>query len=298
MKHNVSGKLYKFSDGTEVVVYPITVGDYINLATKYLSNETDKNIHDNSAKFYVARFSYFIKEVIGQKFLNDDLKNKYIHDYVCALHRISDQRMLDDIENDTTAYIKPIKSECTSCGKIMDVYVQPSMSFEGYNRYNSEEFYEIPKNILPSKGIPYPENLQIYITPMTLSEQKLLQSCNQANYYSKLLDGIYIAGEMFDREQLLLADVQTLELFRKIYVYDTNSKIMAKSNICEHCGEYNDISFKIDDIKFENGFTEMFKDVNTDAFEANLYSEYDEEINNTDYSKIHYNPTKGRKLDL
>ena len=124
------GKLYKFSDGLEVVVSPLTIGDYIDLATRYLSNVSEKNLNSKMAEVYIAQFTYLIKQVIGQDFLSDDFKRKFLYDYVSNLYKVDDERLLNQIEADTTVDIVPIIRECPNCGEMMEVYVQASLSFQ------------------------------------------------------------------------------------------------------------------------------------------------------------------------
>ena len=124
------GKLYKFSDGTEVVASPLTVGDYIEIATKHLSNISEKNMQVRFADVYIAQFSYLIKEVIGQKFISEEFKRKYINDFVCNLYKVEDEKVLNKIEDETAISLKPIIRTCPSCGETVEVYVQASMSFQ------------------------------------------------------------------------------------------------------------------------------------------------------------------------
>ena len=124
------GKLYKFSDGLEVVASPISVGDYIEIATKYLSNVSEKNLSSKLVDVYVAQFSYLIKDVVGQTFLSDDFKHKFINDYVNSIYKAQDEELLNKIEEDTQVNIIPIKRECPNCGEMMEVYVQASLSFQ------------------------------------------------------------------------------------------------------------------------------------------------------------------------
>lgn len=124
------GKVYKFSDGTEVVAGPLTVGEYIDLATRYLSNVSEKNISTKMADIYIAQYSYLIKEVIGQKFLSDDFKRKYLNDYIGDLYKVVDEDLLTQIEKETTSILVPIKKPCEHCGEMMEVYVQPSLRFQ------------------------------------------------------------------------------------------------------------------------------------------------------------------------
>lgn len=124
------GKIYKFSDGLEVVAAPLTVGDYIALATKYLTNVTEKNMVNKMADVYVAQFTYLIKDVVGQTFISDDFKQKFLLDYVSNLYKVEDERVLNQIEEDTVVDLKPIVRPCDNCGENMEVYVQASMTFQ------------------------------------------------------------------------------------------------------------------------------------------------------------------------
>ena len=124
------GKLYKFSDGLEVVVAPLTVGDYIALATKYMSNISEKNISNKMADVYIGQFDYLIKEVVGQTFISEDHKRKFIHDYICNLYKWVDTNLLEQIEETTAVSILPIQRNCPNCGENMEVYVNASMNFQ------------------------------------------------------------------------------------------------------------------------------------------------------------------------
>ena len=124
------GKLYKFSDGTEVVVSPLTVGDYIALSTKYLSNITEKNMTSKMAEVYVAQYSFLVKEVIGQTFISDAFRQKFVYDYISDLYKAEDEKVLEQIERETVVNITPIQRTCTHCGDSMEVYVNASLTFQ------------------------------------------------------------------------------------------------------------------------------------------------------------------------
>ena len=74
--------------------------------------------------------SPLIKEVIGEKFLSDDFKRKFLNDYVGDLYKVADEDLLAQIEKDTTSVLIPIKRQCEHCGEMMEVYVQPSLRFQ------------------------------------------------------------------------------------------------------------------------------------------------------------------------
>lgn len=124
------GKIYKFSDGLEVVASPLTIGDYIKLATKYLSNVSEKNISLKMSEVYIGQFAYLIKDVIGQTFLNNDFKEKFINEYVSNLYKQMDESVLNQIEEDTQVKLVPIRKICPNCGDSLEVYVQASHTFQ------------------------------------------------------------------------------------------------------------------------------------------------------------------------
>lgn len=124
------GKVYKFADGMEVVAAPLTIGEYIELAIKYLSNVSEKNLTTKIADIYIAQFTYLIKEVLGQTFISDDFRRKWLNDYIGNLYKSADEDLLAQIEKETTSVIVPIKKQCQHCGELMEVFVQPSLRFQ------------------------------------------------------------------------------------------------------------------------------------------------------------------------
>ena len=51
-------------------------------------------------------------------------------DYIGNLYKDSDAKILDQIESDMSIIMKPVKAKCSSCGGEIEVYVNPSMSFQ------------------------------------------------------------------------------------------------------------------------------------------------------------------------
>lgn len=125
----IPGKEYKFSDGTVVVASPITVGDYIDLATKYLSNISDSKMAESMADLYIGEYTYLIKQIQGQEFSDDKERRMYIEDYISMLFLDEDQEVLDKIESDCTSVMTPIEYTCPQCGETVEVYVTPTMRF-------------------------------------------------------------------------------------------------------------------------------------------------------------------------
>ena len=63
----------------------------------------------------------------------------------------------------------------------------------------------IPLTQLPSKGKPYPKDIEIYVQPLVIKDQMDMDryGVSQAEYYQILLDGITIKGD-YDKGDLLL----------------------------------------------------------------------------------------------
>lgn len=131
VKTRTIGKSYKFSDDTEVIVRPITTGEFIDMAARYISN-IGIDGHFDSAEMtdaYIGSFTYLIKDVSGGEFKDDKQKREFIFDYISELYKDKDQQVLDDIQEDVATDVKPIYTRCPDCGKEVEVYVQPSLTF-------------------------------------------------------------------------------------------------------------------------------------------------------------------------
>lgn len=113
---------------------------------------------------------------------------------------------------------------------------------------------------LPSQGFNYPEDMEIYVKPLTIKEQIDMDryGISQAEYFQIVLDGISIHGN-FNKNNLLYADVQFIDVVRRLYSFDTKDKIILKGETCIHrdCKNEFDFEFTIDQIEF----TDFNKDI-------------------------------------
>ena len=55
---------------------------------------------------------------------------QFIADYIGSLYKDADAKILDQIETDMSIILKPIKAPCPDCGGEIEVYVNPSMTFQ------------------------------------------------------------------------------------------------------------------------------------------------------------------------
>ena len=113
---------------------------------------------------------------------------------------------------------------------------------------------------LPSRGFNYPEDIEIYVKPLTIKEQIDMDryGITQAEYFQTILDGITIKGN-FNKNNLLQADVQFMDIVRRLYSFDTKDKITLKGEKCIYrdCGATFDFDFTIDQLEF----TDFNKDI-------------------------------------
>lgn len=113
---------------------------------------------------------------------------------------------------------------------------------------------------LPSRGLNYPEDVEIYVKPLTIKEQIDMDryGISQAEYFQIVLDGISIHGN-FNKNNLLYADVQFMDVVRRLYSFDTKDKIILKGETCNYrdCKHEFDFEFTIDQIEF----TDFNKDI-------------------------------------
>ena len=93
----------------------------------------------------------------------------------------------------------------------------------------------VPLAQLPSKGKPYPDDIEIYVRPLKIKEQMDMDrfGVSQAEYYQILLNGITIRGD-FDKADLLFYDVHFLDLIRRLYTFDPEEEIMIKDIDCSN----------------------------------------------------------------
>ena len=113
---------------------------------------------------------------------------------------------------------------------------------------------------LPSQGIMYPDDIEIYVKPLSVKEQIDMErfGISDAEYFQIILDGITIKGN-FNKNNLLHSDVQFMDIIRRLYTFDTDDAITIKDYECP----YNDCEGKIDySFKMTNlDFTEFSKDI-------------------------------------
>lgn len=103
---------------------------------------------------------------------------------------------------------------------------------------------------LPSKGKVYPEDIEIYVKPLTIKEQMDMSryGVSEAEYFKILLDGISVRGG-FPKNKLLFHDVQFLDLVRRLYTFDVDQEIGFKGVVCE-CGNTFNGSFHFNELEF------------------------------------------------
>ena len=113
---------------------------------------------------------------------------------------------------------------------------------------------------LPSQGYGYPEDIEIYVKPLTIKEQIDMDryGISQAEYFQIILDGISVHGN-FNKNNLLYADVQFIDIVRRLYSFDTKDKIILKGETCVYkdCRHEFDFEFTMDKIEF----TDFNKDI-------------------------------------
>lgn len=127
---DLAGKIYKFSDGMEVLVYPLTVGEYIDMCIQHLSNVEDDKMSEVLADLYVAQFTYLIKKVMDREYKDDEAKREFLYGYIANLYKDEDAKVLEEIEENTTVDLIPFTTKCPDCGKKVEVYVQPTCTFQ------------------------------------------------------------------------------------------------------------------------------------------------------------------------
>lgn len=113
---------------------------------------------------------------------------------------------------------------------------------------------------LPSRGYAYPDDIEIYVKPLSVKEQIDMEryGVSDAEYFSIVLDGITIGGN-FNKMNLLHSDVQFIDIVRRLYSFDINESITIKGCRCDYrdCQHEFDYTFKVQDLTF----TDFNKDI-------------------------------------
>ena len=114
---------------------------------------------------------------------------------------------------------------------------------------------------LPSKGYGYPNDIEIYIKPLSIKEQIDMEryGISDAEYFKMVLDGVTIRGN-FDKNKLLHSDVQFMDIVRRLYSFDINKEITIKGCRCNYrdCEHEFDYKFKIADLEFTDFNEDIF----------------------------------------
>ena len=114
---------------------------------------------------------------------------------------------------------------------------------------------------LPSHGVKYPDDIEIYVKPLSVKEQIDMEryGISDAEYFQIILDGITIKGN-FNKNNLLHSDVQFMDIIRRLYTFDTDDKITIKDYDCpfNDCDGKIDYSFTIDQIDFTEFSDDIF----------------------------------------
>lgn len=117
---------------------------------------------------------------------------------------------------------------------------------------------------LPSKGVKYPEGIEIYVKPLTIKEQMDMSryGITESEYFRILLNGITVKGD-FPKNMLYFHDVQFLDLVRRLYTYDIDQEIEVRDIECESCGEKFNGKFHFHELQFtdftEDSFNQEYK---------------------------------------
>ena len=114
---------------------------------------------------------------------------------------------------------------------------------------------------LPSRGIKYPSDIEIYVAPLSIKEQIDMEryGISDAEYFQILLNGVTIHGN-FNKNNLLHSDVQFMDIIRRLYTFDTEDSITIKDYECPYrdCDGKIDYSFKINEIEFTDFNEDIF----------------------------------------
>lgn len=114
---------------------------------------------------------------------------------------------------------------------------------------------------LPSRGINYPKDIEIYVKPLTVKEQIDMEryGISDSEYFNMILNGITIRGD-FNKRNLLHSDVQFMDIVRRLFSFDTKSAIRIDDCKCMYpdCEHKFSYEFTMDQITFSDFNEDIF----------------------------------------
>ena len=114
---------------------------------------------------------------------------------------------------------------------------------------------------LPSKGVLYPDDIELYIKPLTIKEQIDMEryGISDAEYFNMILNGITIHGN-FNKRNLLHSDVQFMDIVRRLFSFDIKDKIRIDDCTCVYpdCNHQFSYEFTVDKIEFTDFNEDIF----------------------------------------
>lgn len=114
---------------------------------------------------------------------------------------------------------------------------------------------------LPSKGRIYPDDLEVFVKPLTIKEQMDMSrfGVTESEYFRTLLQGIATISESdFPKKNLLLHDVQFLDLVRRLFTFDIEQEIQIPHIICAECGREFNGKFMFNELEFTDFTDDSF----------------------------------------
>lgn len=125
-REEVFNKCYIFSDNTKIIASPLTIGSFISISKKYLSNIKDP---EDMTEYLFAYRAALVNSIEGRLFENEKSMLTFVKDYFSNLYKYKDTQLLSELDKDMSVLVKPFSITCKKCGHITEVGIEPSMRF-------------------------------------------------------------------------------------------------------------------------------------------------------------------------
>ena len=130
-KEDIFNKHFIFGEGTEeeleVVVYPITVTEYMSMSREF---KTFKDKKTALSSMYTEYLCTCIREVVGREFKDLKDRNSFLRSYIGNLSSGKDKKLVREIVEATLVKIKPFTVVCEECERETEVEVTPTSNFQ------------------------------------------------------------------------------------------------------------------------------------------------------------------------
>jgi len=128
---DIYNKKFTFPDNITVEVYPLSIGDFINICREHISNKSeDEQEPGDMVVVYLAHMVLSVSEEGVEKvFENRKSMIKYLTKYFANMYLNKYKKVVQNIQLEAIGGVLPIEARCEKCDSLTEVSLTPQMRF-------------------------------------------------------------------------------------------------------------------------------------------------------------------------